>query len=520
MATILGVENGGTGVTTATGTGSTVRSDSPILTGNVGIGEISPTTRLHIKGNHVVNRGLLSIEGLSGQIGLMTLYSGGSYSGAIYGGLDGSFNILNPTAGMPLIFSQSTTEKLRIHTNGCIGVELAAPTARLHIRSSVGTAGTAPLKINSGTLLSPVEAGAIEFDGASFFYTTNTPTRNTFAIRESQTFTGTQTFNGTISIMPGGSILSQSGTLTIYHRNDIATGIVFAGAAPSVGTTGNKNAVSITDLFSPTSGTGTHASLNITPTINQTGGANGVTRAIYVSPVLTAAADFRAIEIVNNSGYGIYQSGTVSKNYFAGNTGHGVVSPANTLDVLGTVKLDISGKGAGNILTSDANGVATWQPNTGGTGTLNSRVILVSNTAISNTTTTTENTVYTGVIPGGSIGINGSIHCTSLYSMTNNANVKTVKIKFNGVTVFNYILTASQASVSFYSIIRNRASMAVQVGGPNNSNSGGTFNSGSAVAVGTYTFNTAADITVTVTIQNAVGTDTSVLEALEFIANF
>ena len=48
--------------------------------------------------------------------------------------------------------------------------------------------------------------------------------------------------------------------------------------------------------FAPTSGTGTYSQLYLTPTINQTGGANGITRGLHIVPTLTAAADFRAIE--------------------------------------------------------------------------------------------------------------------------------------------------------------------------------------------------------------------------------
>lgn len=56
--------------------------------------------------------------------------------------------------------------------------------------------------------------------------------------------------------------------------------------------------------FAPTSGTATASLLGITGTINQTGGANGVTRGIYVNPTLTAASDFRGIEI-NSSAIGL-----------------------------------------------------------------------------------------------------------------------------------------------------------------------------------------------------------------------
>jgi len=48
--------------------------------------------------------------------------------------------------------------------------------------------------------------------------------------------------------------------------------------------------------FSPTSGTGIFNILRLSSTINQTGGANGITRGLYINPTLTAAANFRAIE--------------------------------------------------------------------------------------------------------------------------------------------------------------------------------------------------------------------------------
>jgi hypothetical protein len=61
-------------------------------------------------------------------------------------------------------------------------------------------------------------------------------------------------------------------------------------------TSGTGEFTTITANFLPTSGTGTLAYLSIKGTINQTGGANGITRGLYVNPTLTAAADFRAIE--------------------------------------------------------------------------------------------------------------------------------------------------------------------------------------------------------------------------------
>jgi hypothetical protein len=64
-------------------------------------------------------------------------------------------------------------------------------------------------------------------------------------------------------------------------------------------TSGSVDVIRLTANFTPTSGTGVFSNFVMNPTINQTGGANGITRGLYVNPTLTAAADFRAIETTN-----------------------------------------------------------------------------------------------------------------------------------------------------------------------------------------------------------------------------
>jgi len=62
-------------------------------------------------------------------------------------------------------------------------------------------------------------------------------------------------------------------------------------------TSGSAQVISIVRTFEPTSGTGVFNLLQIRPSINQTGGANGITRGLYINPTLTSAADWRAIEV-------------------------------------------------------------------------------------------------------------------------------------------------------------------------------------------------------------------------------
>jgi len=80
-----------------------------------------------------------------------------------------------------------------------------------------------------------------------------------------------------------------------------ASGNFQMSSATDTGTSGDDEKFRLALAFAPTSGTRNHYGLYITQTINQTGGANGITRGLYINPTLTAAADFRAIEVANGT---------------------------------------------------------------------------------------------------------------------------------------------------------------------------------------------------------------------------
>jgi hypothetical protein len=63
-----------------------------------------------------------------------------------------------------------------------IGVVPASITARLHLPAGTASAGTAPLKLTSGTNLTTPEAGAIEFDGTNLYFTDSGGTRRQLAV--------------------------------------------------------------------------------------------------------------------------------------------------------------------------------------------------------------------------------------------------------------------------------------------------------------------------------------------------
>lgn len=101
-------------------------------------------------------------------------------------------------------------------------------------------------------------------------------------------------FNGTGIVFSAGqgSIFNNAGIFT-YNSS---VGHLITSAANAF-TTGTQNLLNITGTFAPTSGIGVHNGLVINNTINQTGGANGITRGLLINSTLTATADYRALEI-------------------------------------------------------------------------------------------------------------------------------------------------------------------------------------------------------------------------------
>jgi hypothetical protein len=87
------------------------------------------------------------------------------------------------TNGIPtylrLAVSNGTTllDTMYIHP---VGVKIGA--AYLHLAAGTAGAGTAPLKLTSGTLNTTPEAGAIEFDGTNLYFVNAAGSRQTLAV--------------------------------------------------------------------------------------------------------------------------------------------------------------------------------------------------------------------------------------------------------------------------------------------------------------------------------------------------
>lgn len=172
------------------------------------------------------------------------------------------------------------------------------------------------------------------------------------------------------------------------------------------------------DNFAPTSGNANYSTFYINPTINQTGGANGVTRGLHIEPTLTAASDFRAIGIVmgSSSHFAIRQSGSNAINYFEGKAGIGVIAPTARLHLgAGTSSLSPFNFTAGVNLTTPVAGAMEWD------GT---------NLFVTQTTGPTRKTIaYTTDITATNLSFTGT---TQIIELANSAGTDVV---FKGVDI-------------------------------------------------------------------------------------
>jgi hypothetical protein len=129
--------------------------------------------------------------------------------------------------------------------------------------------------------------------------------------------------DGTNTPLISGRTLVISHSLSTQSQN----GIVFRGANSLSATSGTQTLGNFLSNFTPTSGNAIFNSLLLQPTINQTGGASGITRGLYINPTLTSAADFRAIEVAN--GITILGASTTAKASLRIPSGTAPTTPTN-----------------------------------------------------------------------------------------------------------------------------------------------------------------------------------------------
>ncbi len=315
----------GTGAAT---TGGTIYFQTPAV-GSSGTSAQTKTTRLSIgPGGHLMFAGMAADPSVGTMTGGLYFNSASNsfrwHNGTSWanlgsgGGGGGSGDVVGPASSTDnaVVRFDGTTGKLIqdsavtiADTSGDIAggrynkVTITAPASG----STLTIADGKTLTANNSITLAGTDSTVMTFPSTS---------ASVARTDAAQTFSGVQTFGGG-AIYIGSSVgtapylFSFSGNsdatpaaaglglaLYSYATGNTEYGVSFRGASITA-TSGDSRAVHVTRSFAPTSGNATWSQLSVQPTINQTGGANGVTRGLYINPTVTAAADFRALEVAS-----------------------------------------------------------------------------------------------------------------------------------------------------------------------------------------------------------------------------
>ena len=263
--------------------------------------------------------------------------------------ITGSLRVSSSNATQFLVGNQS----LFVNSSGNVGIGTITPSDSLEISSSL----TASLKITGtgGSLITisrqgfPSQAGFIRYPGNyqigtvgsdPLQFLTNNAVRMQIQDSTGNVGIGTTSPTATLDVAGFTRITPTNAQLTARSSSLTLTGT--SGA-----TSGNAYIIANTTTFAPTTGNATYASFYDGSTINPTNGLSTISRGLYINPTIQSVAEYRAIEFTNNSGFGIYQSGS-AKNSLNGD----VLIGTNNTGSTAAGKLQIIGSSAttGNAL--------------------------------------------------------------------------------------------------------------------------------------------------------------------------
>jgi hypothetical protein len=301
------------------------------LTSTVATGTTTPVITLNVPTASAANRGALSSTD--------------------WNTFNGKFTLPALTSGS-VLFSNGTTIAQNNanffwdNTNSRLGVGTATPLAKIDSTGTIRATGVSAISSGFGIELSyeSTVGNIYVFNRATFAFGTLNLNDKARIYSNGNFGIGTSTdagykldVNGTARVQnhfyqsSGFALISLGNTLNL--RSSIAGGsgyIIDVQSYNTLNSTNNEQGfANFLGTYAPTSASGTPSfnALKVTPTINQTGSANGITRGLYINPTLTAAADFRAIEVA--SGITILGAATTAKASLRIPSGTAPTSPVN-----------------------------------------------------------------------------------------------------------------------------------------------------------------------------------------------
>jgi hypothetical protein len=230
-------------------------------------------------------------------------------SGNTTGQLSWDTDLAFINAALNLGFRTGGSDRMRIFNTGNVAIGTTTDAGfRLDVNGTARVSGTTT--ITPAALTGTAATSALDI--AQTWNTTGTPS----AIKLNITDTASNASSLLMQLQLAGSNrfrVSKTGNATASNSfsapqfsssvNTSGNISIFESSGSVTSTTGSTIIYSSLLNFAPTSGTGTFIGFNFTGTINQTGTATGITRGLYINPTLTAAADFRAIEVSNGGAY-------------------------------------------------------------------------------------------------------------------------------------------------------------------------------------------------------------------------
>ena len=246
-------------------------SDTNYFAANVGIGTNAPTQKLHVSGSGLIatnsqyttisdTGGLFVTNSTSGANGVIGI-SGNGFILQGRSGTSSGYPLLLQPFGSNVILGSIVDNGNRLQVTGDTFLKGSGATSATNVFTIQNSASTELVRVDNS--------------GQAFF-------SNRIAVNRIQV---TSTANQLE--LAGGGVSATGGD-----------GIALGQFTSVSNTSGVHNRVISGGSFLPTSGTGISNFLQLAGTINQTGGANGISRGLYINPTLTSAADWRAIEIV------------------------------------------------------------------------------------------------------------------------------------------------------------------------------------------------------------------------------
>lgn len=222
--------------------------------------------------------------------------------------------------------------------------------------------------------------------------------------------------------------------------------ITFGTSTGYAQTSGTRNFLDLIQGFAPTSGTAIHNQFQIGGTFNQTGGANGITRSLYLNHTVTAVTDMRLIELASNGSNvkGIYQTGSSVTNNFVGKTTFGATTTPTALVLLaaGSTTIPPLQLTSGTINTTALAGAQEFDgvfhnTNTSGLRFTAGGVIADFATDVNNSSTT-ETDLYTYTTPANTLSNNSEKLQATFAGTFNDVTATTqLKVYFAGTVIAN-----------------------------------------------------------------------------------